>query len=138
MKLNAESEFASRVRASCPRKHSDSLPAKHSETIAALLKWAPLGTLLAMFGDRITAGQVYDWRRGKSRPAPWIMAALADRLEQEAKAKLELAAKARSCAGPGKGWNKGAKTLAVWRAKQAEEREAKKKAAELAALHDPD
>jgi hypothetical protein len=128
MELNAESEFASRVRASHPRKHRDSFAEKQFLTIMEALAWAPAS---------IKPETIRSWQRRLARPAPWVIDAMVDRIRREAHERLALADQLQGCAGPGKGWNKGAKTLAVWRARQAEEREAKKKAAELAALHNP-
>jgi hypothetical protein len=117
------------------RNHHSPLAENHYRTINELLNWAPDDVTIAVCAGRINREMIRNWRRGLARPAPWIVDAITTQIERQARAALDLANRARASAGPGKGWNKGAKTLAVWRERKARERDAKEKAAELAALH---
>src|SRR5580693_7649396 len=141
MQLNAETEFASHARASRPQKHGNSLP-KHKvsggiNTALLALYPSPIArkTLLELFEHRASFAAIEQWRFGWKNPPAWAAELLAAKLARRI-AELNAAIAGIPKRGPGPG-ERGAAHWRRWRAKQAEEREAKKKAAELAALHDP-
>lgn len=90
--------------------------------------------LIAIFDGRANYGMIRNWKYGLAFPPPWAMDLLQRRLNERAAQPLQKAKAIAGVQGPGMGWNKGAKTLAVWRERKARERDAKEKAAEIAAL----
>jgi hypothetical protein len=140
MELNAESEFASRVRSSRPRKHSDSFPARTDIApfwrLMVLLIPPPYtrDKLVDFFERRALIGAIRNWRYGHCTPPGWAFDIMRSHVHRRV-AALNAAAdslKAMPSRGPGPG-ERGAAHWRRWNARQAEERE-KKRASELLAL----
>lgn len=134
---NVACEIGSESQASAPQNHHASLPKKRvtremDDAIQRLIGKQPSrGALLDLFDNRATAAAIKAWRYGWRGSPQWAVELIRSKLAAQARADLAAGAKLRP--GAGMGWNKGAKTLAVWRERKARERDAKEKAANEAA-----
>ena len=126
MNENSESEFAAHANQSGRYKHLKSLPRKPytpvSKAIECLLP-PPISrvALLTLFENRASIDSIKNWRYGRSRPPEWAIFILRTKLNAKAASIVELGTKLEPSIGMG--WNKGAKTLAVWREREARKRE---------------
>jgi hypothetical protein len=74
-----------------------------------------------LFENRASIDSIKNWRYGRSRPPEWAIFILRTKLNAKAASIVELGTKLEPSIGMG--WNKGAKTLAVWREREARKRE---------------
>lgn len=137
-----ESRIARAMQANGARNHHAALEKKHGtatfwRTMVNLID--PPYTrekLTAFFDNRASYDSIRHWRYGHSYPPRWAYDLIHRntlRRIAELHAVVEQARQIKT--SPGQGWNKGAKTLAVWRERKARERDAQKeKAASEAAL----
>jgi hypothetical protein len=132
-----ESEFSADASEHGSQKHCKTVRrAKVSagiNTAICYLHTPPISraTLLELFDNRASFAAITAWRFGWRNPPLWAARLLATKMQKRI-SEMQAAPIPIRGAGPGE---RGAKTLAVWRERQAAEREAKRKAAELAALH---
>lgn len=86
--------------------------------------------LTAFFDNRASYDSIRHWRYGHSYPPRWAYDLIhRNTLRRIAELQAVVAQARQIQTSPGQGWNKGAKTLAVWRERKARERDAKEKAA---------
>jgi hypothetical protein len=136
MTLDRQSEFALAARDSRPLEHRDSLPGKTEASPfwrAMVLLIEPPYTrdkLVNFFDHRAQYAAIRNWRYGHRIPPDWASEMIRHELERRA-AALKSVAHSLAKRGPGPAI-RGTAQLHAWRAKQAEEREAKKKASEEA------
>ena len=126
MNENSESEFGAHATQSGRREHGETLPRKPytaaSKAIECLLPPPiPRTKLLALFQNRATIDAIKNWRYGRSKPPQWAVDLLRSKLNAKAAAIAALGTRLEPSVGMG--WNKGAKTLAVWREREARKRE---------------
>lgn len=121
-------------RASGTQKHCESLPGKQvsREMDAAIRRLIPherisQWQLLDLFDRRASYASITAWRFGWRRAPQWAADLIRSKLA--ARAADDIAAGQALKPPIGKGWNKGAKTLAAWRERKARERDEKEKAA---------
>ncbi len=120
------------------QKHRESLRRKpvSGEMGAAIQRLIPGGitrsALLDLFDQRASHKAIEAWRYGWRGAPQWAVDLIRSKLA--ARAAADIAAGAMIPVSRGMGWNKGAKTLAVWRERKARERDEKEKAAHEAAL----
>ena len=117
---NRISEFAAAVRASGPFGHRDSFAESYATPFAVALNALGLHRF-----KRVTP--FWDWRRGTRHPRPWAAHLIANQLEENARAQIELAAKVRQSIGPR---SSGAAGAEHWRRYHAKRRAEKEKGAE--------
>jgi hypothetical protein len=122
----SESEFVARANQSGLPGHRESLPRKPCtparKAIECLIP-PPISrvALLALFDNRATIDSIKNWRYGRSRPPQWAIDILRSKLNAKAAVIAALGTKLEPSTGMG--WNKGVKTLAVWREREARKRE---------------
>ena len=126
MDENNELEFGAHANQNGRCDHRESLPRKPhtaaSKAIECLLPPPiPRTKLLALFQNRATIDAIKNWRYGRSKPPQWAVDLLRSKLNAKAAAIAALGTRLEPSVGMG--WNKGAKTLAVWREREARKRE---------------
>ncbi len=133
-------EIGDQERAGNTRKHAESSPRKQTspEMGAAIQRLIPgritRVMLLDLFDWRAEYKAIQSWRYGHHRAPQWAADLIKDKLAKRAAADLIAAAAIKPPIG--KGWNKGAATLAAWRERKAREKE--KAANEAAGNQKPD
>ena len=122
--MKRESRKAPTQADSALTKQDVSLPEKPvmvKEAIEFLIP-PPIGTaqLLDLFDGRASVAAARAWRFGRRRLPQWAADIIDRRLAERAAPIDHHRQRIRSAIGPGMGWNKGAKTLAKWRAERAQ------------------
>ena len=130
--MKTESEIACDVQADTSPGHRDLLPKKRvtreMDTAIRRLIDKPItrGKVIELFDYRASFPAISLWRYGHRGAPQWAVELIRSKLAKRAAEDLAIGAAIRP--GVGMNWNKGAKTLAVWRERKARERDEKEKA----------